>query len=420
MSGLKYKAQRGMADQLPSDIRRWQQVQSLFQTTVEPWGYDEIRTPILEDKELFIRTSGDTSEVVTKQMYDFLDKGDRWIALRPEGTAGVMRAIIENGLLQPGAPLRLWYFNQHFRYERPQKGRYRQHHQLGMELIGSTSPRADAEIIEVSFRFFQALGLSSLKALVNCIGRSETRVRFREAVVAHIQSWLTDQTEENRARALANPLRLFDSKDEAIQALMADAPLVTDHLEDASRAHFDGLQEALTEAGVPYELDPRIVRGLDYYTDTVFEVLSTSLGSQSAVCGGGRYDGLIEAIGGPATPSVGVGIGVERLLIILEAHGLMPPPPAGAIALVAPSPESMALARSLATRFRAAGRRVVLDLESRGFKQQFKLADKLGASHALILGDEELASGQASVKDLESGEQKTLALEEAVAWLLGS
>lgn len=417
MSKERYSAPRGTADQLPSEISLWHHVQGTFQKEVELWGYQEIRTPMFEETSLFERTSGDTSEVVTKQMYTFLDKGGRSITLRPEGTAPVMRAVIENRLLPPSGQLRLWYFIQNFRYERPQTGRLRQHHQLGLELIGGKGPGADAEVIEVVCRVLDRLGMGENRVLLNSIGRAETRQRFRGALLGFLGSWLPDQSEEERAKIEKNPLRLFDSKDPAVQELMQSAPLVTDHLEDASKDHRDVLIQLLDEAGVNYVFDPRLVRGLDYYTDTVFEVQSTKLGAQSSLCGGGRYDGLISEIGGQDTPSVGFGMGVERLLIAMKESDCPLPQAASPLAVVAQSPDLAASARNLARKLRSEGHIVVLDSDMRQTKHQMKQADRLGAKIVVIYGDQEASEGKVILKNLETVTQEVLPLEEAIARL---
>lgn len=414
MSKEKYSAPRGTSDQLPDQIGLWQHVQRVFQEEAELHGYREIRTPMFEETALFERTSGDTSEVVTKQMYTFLDKGGRSITLRPEGTAPVMRAVIENRLLPGSGQLRLWYFIQNFRYERPQAGRMRQHHQLGLELIGGAGPGADAEVIEVVCRILARLGLGENRVLLNSIGRAETRERFREALLGYLGLWLTDLEAEERAKVEKNPLRLFDSKDPKVQALMEGAPLVTEHLEDASKQHRDDLIGILDEAGVNYVLDPRLVRGLDYYTDTVFEVQSTKIGAQSSLCGGGRYDKLISEIGGPETPSVGFGMGVERLLLALKESEADLPSPDAPLVVACQSPDYAPQVRALARELRAAGRIVVLDSDMRGMRQQIKQADRLAAEYVLILGETEIAEGTVSIKNLSTATQETLPREEAL------
>lgn len=406
MSGKTFQTPRGTVDHLPDDIYRWQHIQKLFQGLVEKWGYREIRTPIFEDRDLFVRSSGDTSEVVTKQMYEFRDKSDRELALRPEGTAPVMRAVIQHNLVQPGQNMRLWYFVSNFRYERPGPGRLRQHHQLGLEFIGSPSPGADAEVIELTIRFYEALGMKGMRVLLNSIGRQETRARFREVLISHIRPWLAEQAEEDRAKAEKNPLRLFDSKDEAVQAMMADAPLILDYLEESSARDFDRLQGMLAEAGVDFVVDPRCVRGLDYYTDTVFEAQAIELGTHSSVCGGGRYDGLIPQLGGADIPSVGVGIGVERALRLCEAQQVAFPEPPRPVFIVAIGDAAKQEAASLAHQLRDHGIVVMQDVDGKGPKQQFKQADRAGARTVIVLGEDELAQGVATLKDMQTASQR--------------
>ncbi|MCG9895936.1 MAG: histidine--tRNA ligase [Fimbriimonadaceae bacterium] len=404
MSRNRFSAPRGTQDLLPAESPRWQALQARFAEICSARGYGEIRTPIFEETELFVRSSGETSEVVGKQMYTFEDRGGRSITLRPEGTAPALRAALEHRLIQPGLPLRMWYLVQNFRYERPQKGRLRQHHQFGAELVGSDSPLADAEVIALAWQFLSDLGLKGLTVRLNSIGRAATRSAFREKLLAHIAPWLADQTEENRARAEANPLRLFDSKDQEIAELMQDAPLILDVLEPESRVRQAALEAELDRLGVGWTLDPRIVRGLDYYTDTVFEIQSGALGAQSAVSGGGRYDGLVEEIGGPPTPSVGFGMGIERLLLILEAEGLVPSPPSGPIFLVCQA-QDRAAAEALAGEIRGRGQTAILDLDGRSIKGQMKLADRLGARFSVILGEDESARGVVSIKRMADGSQ---------------
>ncbi len=360
---------------------------------------------MFEDAELFIRSSGESSEVVTKQMYDFRDKGDRHIALKPEGTAPAIRAYLEHSLGQQAQVTRLWYFTPIFRFERPQKGRYRQSHQAGIELIGSSHPNADAEVIEFTVDFYRTLGLTDAQVRLNSIGRTETRARFGEAILAHMAGWLADQDEDGKARALKNPMRLLDSKDPKIQEAIAGLAPITSFLDDESKARFEKLQELLTEAGVEFILDPAIVRGLDYYTETVYEVQSPSLGAQSALSGGGRYDNLIAELGGPATPAVGFAAGLERALIVMDALGVQ----AGASGidafLVGANSESQLHLRKIARALRAAGFSVSFDLDERDVKRQLKAADRMAARFALIFGHEEVASGHVAFKQLSSGEQ---------------
>ncbi len=327
-----------------------------------------------------------------------------------------MRAVIEHSLCPPGSVARLAYVIPIFRYERPQKGRLREAHQVGLELVGSPSPAADAEVVEVTVRFYQALGLSGIEVSLNSIGRDECRARFREAILEGMQSYLVDQGEEVRARVEKNPLRLLDSKDPAVQEALKELPPISDFLEDDSRVRFDKIQELLTAADVPYRLVPEIVRGLDYYTETVFEVTSGKLGAtQSALCGGGRYDNLVKEIGGSPTPSVGVAMGIERALIVLEDAGLRGEAERPDVFIVQATEEAEAACAALAREMRAEGLAALVDLDARSLKSQLRQADKAGVRLAVLVGKDELAKGTAQVRALDSSEQTEVPLAEAVA-----
>ncbi|MBS1706055.1 MAG: histidine--tRNA ligase [Armatimonadetes bacterium] len=413
---MRFQAPRGTQDILPDQIHRWHHVESTFLDLVARYGYREIRTPVFEDTELFTRTSGDTSEVVNKQMYTFEDKGGRSITLKPEGTAPAMRAYIEHNLAAQSATTRLCYISTPvFRYERPQKGRLREHHQLGCELIGSASPLADAEIIEITYKLYEVLGISELLVKVNSIGKDATRRAYREALLDHTKALLADLEEADREHALRNPLRMLDSKDPKFIEALADAPKVTDYLEPESQAHFASVQEALAESGIPFEVSPTIVRGLDYYNDTVFELHSTSLGAQSALCGGGRYDGVIKELGGAETPSVGVGMGIERLLIAMESQAPVPTPPMLEAFVVAATDSARPKVREIARSLRERGVATGFDLDGRNVKGQFKAADRSGARYALVLGDDELAGEYLTIKDLATQDQWHRAESEVIA-----
>lgn len=421
---MPYQSPRGTHDILPYSSalegkeflsHAWLHLEETYRRVHRTFSYDEIRTPIFEDTDLFVRTSGDTSEIVTKQMYSFLDKGDRSCTLKPEGTAPVVRAMLQHNLCMQGATARFAYFTEIFRYERPQKGRYRQAHQFGAELIGSASPLADVEIMELAFSTYRALGLDGLTVRVNCIGRTETRERFREAILNHVKSFFADKPAEDRERAERNPLRLLDTKDPALlEALQGLAP-VLDYLEDSSRAHFDQVLAELEKAGVTYEVDPGIVRGLDYYTDTVFEIHSTELGAQSTLCGGGRYDNLVKEIGGPSMPAVGFGAGIERALIVMESLGLLPAPPAIDYYVVAAAEGQRDEAAQLARTLRQKGHQVEYDLDGKSMKAQMKAADRRRARFAVILGEDEVAQGIVSLRNLSNSEQSTVKREEFLA-----
>lgn len=409
---MRFQVPRGTHDVLPSESPRWQHLERVFGELAALYGYREVRTPAFEDYELFARSSGETSEVVNKQMYDFLDKGDRRIALKPEGTAPAIRSYIENSLGAQGGVTRLWYMTPIFRYERPALGRYRQAHQFGLELIGSPSPEADAEIIEITCMFYRAVGIGAINVLLNSIGRTETRQRYREALMAYAEPYLKTQDAEARERAAKNPLRMLDSKDPGMQSALEGAPSVLDYLEDSSKENFERLQELLTQGGIPYTIKPEIVRGLDYYTDTVFEVQSGELGANNSLCGGGRYDNLIKELGGADTPSVGVGIGIERALIVAEALGVKYPEQRVDVMVVAATDSAREEVAKLARVLRSAGCSVVIDLDRRNLKAQLKQADRVQARYAALIGDDELATGSVTLRDLASGEQQLVKKDE--------
>lgn len=394
---------------LPDASHVWQWIEHEFRALTQAYGYREIRTPVFEDTELFIRTAGETSDVVSKEMYEFKDKGDRSLTLKPESTAPAMRALVEHNLCPQGTVTRLCYVSSaHYRYDRPQKGRLREHHQCGIELVGSPSPAADAEVIEVAVRFLRKLGLSDVTVRMNSIGRDECRQRYREVILNHARPYLEQASEDIREKAEKNPLRLLDSKDPAAQALMATAPPILDYLEEDSKVRFDELQRLLTDAGIPFVVAPEIVRGLDYYTETVFEVLSSHLGAQSAVCGGGRYDNLIKELGGAPLPSVGFGMGVERLILVLESLGLLPTAPRPKVFVAYHGEALRADAFRIVRDLRASGVVALTDVDARSLKSQLRQADKSGAEYVAVLGEDEVAAGTVSLKNMDSGEQASV------------
>ncbi len=410
----KYQAPRGTHDVTPAEASGWQFLERTFADLVSLYGYQEIRTPIFEDTDLFVRSSGETSDIVTKEMYSFIDKGDRNITLKPEETAPAMRAYIEHSLGQQGQTTRLWYCTPIFRYERPQKGRFRQSHQVGLELIGSSSPAADAEVIEITVAFYKRLGIRDVSVLLNCIGRAGTREKFGAAILAHVATWLKDQSEDVRAKAVKNPLRLLDTKDDDLKAVIKGAPSVMDFLEDESRAHFDAVQNHLTEARVAYVVRPDLVRGLDYYTDTVFEVQSEGLGSQNALCGGGRYDWLIKELGGPDTPSVGVAMGMERALMVMEIQGAAMPAGAAPVFIVSATDNARPFVATITRSLRAQGIAALADIDDKPLKNQMKQADRSGAMFTVIVGDDEIANDSVTLKDLRDGSQRNVARSSLV------
>ncbi|RYG23703.1 histidine--tRNA ligase [bacterium] len=411
---MRIQAPRGTEDVTPDLAPRWRHVEETFRALAARYGYGEIRTPTFEETSLFVRGVGDTTDIVTKELYSFRDKGDRDISLKPEGTAGAVRAVLEHSLCPPGTVLRLSYVTPIYRYERPQKGRLREAHQLGLEILGSSSPTADAEVIEVTSRTYAALGLPETVVLLNSLGRTECRLAFRSAVLNHMAAYLQDQGDEVRAKAERNPLRLLDSKDPAAQEALRGLPPITDFLEDDSRSQFERLQQLLTDAGIAYRLDPGIVRGLDYYTGTVFEVHSTALGAQGALCGGGRYDGLVKEFGGADTPAVGVGMGIERALIALEAAKALPEAPRPEAFVIAAGKEAEDSALALARELRQAGLAALTDPNARSLKSQLGQADKAKARLALILGTDEIEKGIVQVRVLDASERMDVPRAEIV------
>lgn len=411
---MAIQAPRGTHDVLPNQSAAWQHLEQVFREVSGRYGYQEIRTPVFESVEVFDRTAGETSDIVSKEMYTFTDRGDRLCALKPEGTAPIVRSVLEHKLTADGNVLRASYITPIFRYERPQKGRYRQAHQVGLELLNSANPAADAEIIEATVRFYEALGLEELSIRLNSLGRTECRERYRAAVLEHYQPYLATLEPEVRARMEGNPLRLLDSKDpKAIEARQG-APSILDFLEPEAQAHLAKVRQLLDEASVNYILDPGVIRGLDYYSDTVFEVTSDQLGAQSALCGGGRYDGLSQQLGGPSLPSVGVGMGIERALIVLEQLGKFPQPPKPDYFLISTGEQVLEKLRDVARNLRGQGYRVLYDLDARSVKSQMRQANSSEARFALIFGTDELSRQAVMQKELATGEQREIPLTDLV------
>lgn len=411
---MSFQAPRGTEDVLPKDAHRWTKLENDFRALTALFGYSELRTPTFEEIELFTRTSGETSDVVSKEMYEFTDKGGRLMALKPEGTAPAVRAVIEHGLCPQGSLARLSYVTPIFRYGRPQKGRLREAHQVGIELIGSDSALADAEVIEVTAAFYKTIGIEPFTVRINTIGRDECRTAFKEVILDRFSGYIVDQDEESRAKIAKNPLRLLDSKDPVAAEVASAMPPILDYLEPDSKARFERLQDLLLEANVPFEVAPDIVRGLDYYTETVFEVQSSHLGAQSSLCGGGRYNNLVKDLGGASTPSVGVAMGIERALLVLDAIATSSEPSSPVAYLVTASPDAAATVRSVARELRSAGLSAVFDLEERKMAGQLKQADKANAKVALILGEDELKKGVVVLRRLGTGVQEEVALEKVV------
>lgn len=408
MAFMRFQAPRGTRDVLPQEAHRWVHLEKTFRDICHLYGYSEIRTPTFEDTELFVRGVGEGTDIVSKEMYTFKDRAGRSLTLKPEGTAPVIRAYLEHSLGTPNQITRLFYITPIFRYERPQKGRLRESHQTGVELIGSGTPDADAEVIELTVRFYQTLGIRNISIKLNSLGEEECRKSYREALLEYARPHLRDFPEEFRARCEKNPLRLLDSKDPEVQKIVADAPPITRYYEKETIEHFESLQKLLNSLGITYEIDPKLVRGLDYYTKTVFEVQSEFLGAQNALCGGGRYDNLIEEYGGQPTPAVGVAMGIERALMVMETLEIEKKVERLLDVFAVCLTENRIEFAKFVKFLRDSGISVVTDLEFRSAKSQFRQADKSGANYAVILGDEELEKGVVKVKDMRSGEEVTL------------
>jgi len=405
-----------MNDILPAQTPVWRYLETTFAQLLDSYGYSEIRLPILEFTDLFARGIGEGTDVVDKEMYTFLDRNEESLTLRPEGTAGCVRAVLEHGMTGGGQVQKLWYAGPMFRYEKPQKGRYRQFHQIGVEVFNQPGPDIDAELIVLTARLWRRLGLSDAVTLqLNSLGSSEARASYRDALVAYLQQHVEQLDEDSQRRLVSNPLRILDSKNAQTQALLADAPTLHDYLDDASRAHFDGLKARLDAAGISYQINPKLVRGLDYYGRTVFEWVTDKLGSQGTVCAGGRYDGLVSQFGGKPTPGVGFAMGIERLVLLLETLELVPvslnQPAHAFICAFGEAAELAAL--GLAERLRDAlpGLRLLVNAGGGSFKSQFKKADKSGARFALILGDDELGARVVGCKPLRDDSE-----QQSIAW----
>ena len=402
---------KGTKDMLPRDAAAWHYVEQKARETAALFSFREIRTPMFEHTELFTRGVGETTDIVTKEMYTFEDKGGRSMTLRPEGTAGVARAFIENGLGQDVMPMKAYYLASVFRYERPQSGRLREHHQFGVELYGSSSPYADGEVISLAHTFLSSVGIGGLTLHLNSIGCKECRPKFNAALRGYIGDNLDRMCGKCRERFDKNPLRILDCKEEKCREIVKAAPSITDFLCDDCRAHFEQLQGILERQGVPFVVDPSVVRGLDYYTRTVFEFVSEDIGAQGTVCGGGRYDGLVEEVGGKSTPAVGFGLGLERLLLVLQNTGRLDAPRERADVYLAPLGERAAgEVPAIAAGLRRAGVSADYDMMGRGVKAQMKYADKSGARFVVVIGDNELESGTAVLKNMDTGEERSVAL----------
>jgi len=408
------RAPKGVPDFVPPDGDRLRHVRETLTAGLRCSGYGYVELPVFEETELFVRGVGESTDIVAKEMFSFRDRGDRDLTLRPEGTAGALRALLEHGLDRRGLPVKLWYAGPMFRAERPQLGRYRQFQQVGAEAVGSEDPALDAELVWLAVEGFRSLGLQQVTLLLNSLGDSDSRDLYRARLVAFLER--LDLDEDTRRRVRVNPLRVLDDKRVAVQEQLADAPELPASLNDATRAHHDAVRQHLTDLGVAWVDAPRLVRGLDYYTRTTFELEHRGLGAQSAIGGGGRYDGLSELVGGPRLPGVGWALGLERTLLALDAEGITLPIPAAVQVFCIPiGGEARARVVPLVAALRRAGVATDMAYDSRGLKGAMKAADRSGGALTVVLGERDLADGVAQVKEMASGEQVAVPLDELVS-----
>ncbi len=411
---------RGTQDILPGDVELWQQIEKKARELCEKYQYQEIRTPIFEHTELFSRGVGDTTDIVQKEMYTFEDRGKRSMTLRPEGTASVVRAFVEKkmfGLAKQ--PVKLFYLGPMFRYERPQSGRFRQFVQFGVEALGSSDPAIDAEVISLAMNLYKELGLKKLKLIINSLGDQESRRAHREALIHHFQPRIGEFCSDCQNRLKKNPLRILDCKQDRDHELMKTAPSIIEYLNEESKAYFEKVQKYLTELGIPFTVDPNLVRGLDYYNHTAFEIMSDAegFGAITTLCGGGRYNGLVEEIGGPETPGIGFALSIERLIAALKAEGIETEWNQGIDCYIAAiGEEAKDYTVALLQKLRLAGFSAERDYLNRKIKAQFKAADRLNAKYVAVLGDDELKNNVINVKDMATGEQVEVALDSLVEY----
>lgn len=404
---------KGTKDVLPQDSYKWHYVEGVVRGVAKDFCVNEMRTPTFEHTELFLRGVGDTTDIVNKEMYTFIDKGNRSMTLKPEGTAGVARAFIENSLYGNAQPTKMYYITPVFRYEKPQAGRLREHHQFGVEYYGADSYMADVEVMLIAKAIFDRLGVGKLILNVNSIGCAECRKEYNKALTEYLGQKLSCMCPTCKERFVKNPLRILDCKIESCQAITKDAPVVVDFLCNDCETHHKAVCNQLEYLGIEYLVNPHIVRGLDYYTRTVFEFVSQNIGAQGTVCGGGRYNNLVEQVGGKPTPAVGFGMGLERVLLVLEGLGLSQGQPNVADVYIAPLCEqARIITNSIAMKLRAKGLAVDSDIMDRGLKAQLKYANKIGAKHIIILGEDEINQGTANVKNMTTGESSMIALKE--------
>ncbi len=402
---------KGTKDILPSEIGQWQRVEEVIRKVCAAYSYEEIRTPIIESADLFRKSAGEGSDVVSKEMYSFPDRSDDLICLRPELTAPVARAVAQYTMLRAQPTLRLWYYGACFRYERPQLGRQRQFHQIGAECIGSAHPEADAEIISLAHQLIQDCGIKECSLQINSLGSAETRALYRQKLIEYLRQYTADLSLDSQRRLDTNPLRILDSKDETDRQILTQAPKLIDSLDEVSAKHFQDVQRFLHACNVPFVINPLLVRGLDYYTNTVFEFKTEQLGAQDAIGGGGRYDNLLESLQAQPAPGVGFGIGLERLILLSAQQSEEQSQSQSVDSYIVCDSQYSDIALQLAKGIRQAGFSCRLDLQHRSFKNQMKEADKVGAKQVFILGETEIADKSLTIKDMASGTQQTISYD---------
>lgn len=403
----------GAEDVLPKDSYKWQLIEDIMRSEAAAYGFKEIRTPVFEHTELFQRGVGDTTDVVQKEMYTFNTKGGTSLSLRPEGTSGAARAVLEHAVYNDGLPIKTYYFDSCYRYEKKQANRYREFHQFGVELYGASSPAADAEIISLATTLFDRLGVTDLQLELNSIGCPTCRAEYHKALKKYFESYKDKLCDTCLSRLEKNPMRILDCKSSVCSEIAKDAPVVLDYLCDDCKNHFQQVKAYLDAAEIPYIVNPKIVRGLDYYTKTVFEFVTTKLGSQGTVCGGGRYDGLIEELGGQHTPSLGFGLGMERLLALMEKQGIeIPLPPSCDIYIAGLGEEAQKKAFTLVKEVRETSLIAECDIVGRSLRAQMKYADKIGAKFSMVIGENEINENKAILKNMETGEKTEVPLDE--------
>lgn len=412
------QALKGTHDILPEEVYKWDYMEGVIRDVCARYGYKEIRTPIIEATELFQRGIGDTTDVVTKEMYTFTDRGNRSVTLRPENTASAVRAYLEHKMYGDQQVHKMFYIGSMFRYDRPQAGRYREFHQFGLEVLGASSPLADAEVIAMACEIFHRLGLKDLDLHLNSIGDKNCRPAYRQKLIEFFEGKKDQLCDDCRERLYKNPLRILDCKEEGCKKASIGAPEITDYLCDDCHKKFEAVKHYLDGLGISYTVDPRLVRGLDYYTNTAFEIQYPPLGAQSAVCGGGRYDGLVEEIGGPSTPGIGFAIGLERLLLALEIQNLIPAPKAQKrVYIAALGEDAVAEGFKIQEELRGLGVLTDMDLQGRSLKGQMKQAGKLDSQFTVIIGSNELEKGAAAVKNMADGTQKDIPFAEVAGYI---